>query len=217
VIGAFIISLWSSLVEGIVQTSLLEWIAVLTGLGSVWYSVKENIWVYPIGMISVAIYMHLAFTYQLYADMGVNGYYFLMSIYGWYQWLQPEEKKPFKPITKNDGVYWIRSLLFFGISWITLYTILVNFTDSDVPFWDSLTTSFAIVGMWLMAEKKLEHWLFWIATDLVSIPLYFYKGLVLTSGQFLIFTLLAWSGWIRWNREWTKLQQEGTPSRVPAK
>ena len=155
-IGAFIISLWSSLVEGIVQTSLLEWIAVLTGLGSVWYSVKENIWVYPIGMISVAIYMHLAFTYQLYADMGVNGYYFLMSIYGWYQWLQPEEKKPFKPITKNDGVYWIRSLLFFGISWITLYTILVSFTDSDVPFWDSLTTSFAIVGMWLMAEKKIR-------------------------------------------------------------
>jgi len=210
-------SLWTSLVDGIMQTSLLEWVAVLTGLGSVWYSVKEKIWVYPIGMISVAIYMHLAFKYQLYADMGVNGYYFLMSIYGWYQWVQPEEKKPYKPITKNDQSFWFRSLLFFGLSWITLYLVLFHFTDSDVPFWDSLTTSFAIVGMWLMAEKKLEHWLFWIATNLVSIPLYFYKGLILTSGQFLIFTLLACSGWIRWNREWSKLQQEGIPSEAPAK
>lgn len=187
------------IINGIIQTTLLEWIAVATGLASVWFSMKENIWVYPTGIVSVLIYVYLAFHYKLYADMGVNFYYFVMSVYGWYFWIHPkDESKDQVPVTvnsRNENIFTIALMLgSFGI----LYFGLSNFTDSDVAFWDATTTCFAIAGMYLMARKKLENWIAWIITDLISIPLYFYKGLVLTSFQFLIFTILAFAGYITW-------------------
>lgn len=187
------------IINGILQTTLLEWIAVATGLTSVWFSMKENIWVYPTGIVSVLIYVYLAFEYKLYADMGVNFYYFVMSVYGWYYWIHPKDKSQAQvPVTvnsRNENFFTIGLMLVsFGI----LYFGLSNFTDSDVAFWDATTTSFAIAGMYLMARKKLENWIAWIITDLISIPLYFYKGLVLTSFQFLIFTILAFAGYIAW-------------------
>ena len=178
----------------------IEGLAVGTGLASVWFSVKEKIWVYPVGLVSVGIYVYLSFVYGIYADMGINIYYVIMSIYGWYRWLQPSAGSPVKEITRSSKKAWMISLCLLFLSWVLLFILLQRFTDSNIPFWDSLTTSLAIVGMWLMAEKKVEHWLFWIATDLLSIPLYYYKGLVLTSGQFLVFTVLAVMGWLQWNR-----------------
>lgn len=178
----------------------IEGLAVSTGLASVWFSVKERIWVYPIGLISVSIYVYLSFIYGIYADMGINIYYVFMSIYGWYRWLQPSESGAAKEITRNSGKEWLLSIVLLLLSWVILFVILQRFTDSEIPLWDSLTTSLAIVGMWLMAEKKVEHWLFWIATDLLSIPLYYYKNLLLTSGQFFVFTILAVIGWLQWNK-----------------
>ncbi|MBK97258.1 MAG: nicotinamide mononucleotide transporter [Balneola sp.] len=185
----------------------IEGLAVSTGLASVWFSVKERIWVYPIGLISVSIYVYLSFIYGIYADMGINIYYVLMSIYGWYRWLQPSESSAFKEITHNSRKEWLLSIVLFLLSWVILFVILQRFTDSEIPLWDSLTTSLAIVGMWLMAEKKVEHWLFWIATDLLSIPLYYYKDLLLTSGQFFVFTVLAVMGWFQWNQSLSNRNQ----------
>ena len=178
----------------------IEGLAVGTGLASVWFSVKEKIWVYPVGLVSVGIYVYLSFVYGIYADMGINIYYVIMSMYGWYRWLQPSVGSTVKEITRSSKKVLIISLSLLFLSWLILFILLQRFTDSDIPLWDSLTTSLAIVGMWLMAEKKVEHWLFWIATDLLSIPLYYYKGLVLTSGQFLVFTVFAVMGWLQWNR-----------------
>ena len=189
----------------------IEGLAVSTGLASVWFSVKERIWVYPIGLISVSIYVYLSFIYGIYADMGINIYYVLMSIYGWYRWLQPSESGAAKEITRNSGKEWILSIVLFLLSWVILFVILQRFTDSEIPLWDSLTTSLAIVGMWLMAEKKVEHWLFWIATDLLSIPLYYYKDLLLTSGQFFVFTILAVIGWLQWNKSLSNRNQNSKP------
>lgn len=189
----------------------IEGLAVSTGLASVWFSVKERIWVYPIGLISVSIYVYLSFIYGIYADMGINIYYVLMSIYGWYRWLQPSESGTAKEITRNSGKEWLLSIVLFLLSWVILFVILQRFTDSEIPLWDSLTTSLAIVGMWLMAEKKVEHWLFWIATDLLSIPLYYYKDLLLTSGQFFIFTILAVIGWLQWNKSLLNRNQNSKP------
>lgn len=189
----------------------IEGLAVSTGLASVWFSVKERIWVYPIGLISVSIYVYLSFIYGIYADMGINIYYVLMSIYGWYRWLQPSESGAAKEITRNSGKEWLLSIVLFLLSWVILFVILQRFTDSEIPLWDSLTTSLAIVGMWLMAEKKVEHWLFWIATDLLSIPLYYYKDLLLTSGQFFIFTILAVIGWLQWNKSLLNRNQNSKP------
>ncbi|HAW80462.1 MAG TPA: nicotinamide mononucleotide transporter [Balneola sp.] len=182
------------IIDGVIQTSALEWIAVICGVASVIYSMRENILVYPTGIVSVLIYVYLAFVYKLYADMGVNGYYFVMSVYGWYYWTNTDGKKDQIPVSINsfkENIYSVAILLgSFGL----LVFILKNYTDSDVPIWDATTTAFAILGMWLMARKKLENWIAWIITDIISIPLYFHKGLVLTSFQFLMFTVLATMG-----------------------
>ncbi|MEP2448945.1 MAG: nicotinamide riboside transporter PnuC [Balneola sp.] len=188
------------IVNGIYQTSGLEWVAVICGVASVIYSMRENILVYPTGIISVLIYVYLAFEYKLYADMGVNGYYFVMSVYGWYYWTNTDGNKDQIPVTINSLRENFYSVGILGGSFGILVFVLINFTDSDVPFWDATTTSFAILGMWLMARKKLENWIAWIITDLISIPLYFHKGLVLTSFQFLIFTVLATMGYFAWKK-----------------
>lgn len=188
------------IIGGVIQTSALEWVAVICGVASVIYSMRENILVYPTGIISVIIYVYLAFQYKLYADMGVNGYYFVMSVYGWYYWANTDGSKEQVPVTINSSKENLYSLgILFGSFGILVF-VLMNFTDSDVPIWDAATTAFAILGMWLMARKKLENWIAWIITDLISIPLYFYKGLVLTSFQFLIFTILAVMGYFAWKK-----------------
>ncbi|MBN3521097.1 nicotinamide mononucleotide transporter [Algoriphagus lutimaris] len=190
--------LLDGLIKGLQQMSLLEGIAVFFGIASVFYSIKENIWVYPTGIISTLIYVWICFQYKLYADMGINAYYFSMSIYGWYVWTHPKEGETVLPVTWLKPSGWFFSIVLFLFSYLVLYLILSQFTDSDVPYWDSFTTASAFVGMWLMAKKKVENWIFWIITDLVSIPLYFYKGLILTSFQFTFFTVLAIMGLLAW-------------------
>ena len=203
------------LINGVLATSAIEWVAVATGLMSVWFSMKEDILVYPMGIISVLIYVYLSFNYRLYADMGVNSYYFIMSVYGWYHWKNTnDETRDQIPITKNTAKEWGISAGILVSSFLVLVFVLMNFTDSDVPIWDATTTCFAITGMWLMAQKKLEHWMAWMITDLISIPLYFYKGLVLTSIQFLIFTGLAVAGYIAWTKSFKTEEIPGTAPSV---
>ena len=184
--------------EGLQNMTWLEAFAVFFGIASVFYSMREHIWVYPTGLISTSIYVWICFEYKLYADMIINAYYFGMSIYGWYVWTHPKENQTVLPVTWLNGKSWLGSVALFLISYSLLAYLLDNFTDSDVPYWDSFTTASAFVGMWLMAKKKVENWYFWLLTDLVSIPLYFYKGLVLTSFQYLVFTVLATMGLLAW-------------------
>lgn len=190
---------FSQLLEQMYQTTWLEAVAVFFGLLSVWYSKQENILVYPTGIVSVLIYIYLTLEYKLYADMGINGYYFVMSVYGWYHWTD-SENKPQIPITSNNKKQNVISILFFIVSFIVIRAVLVYFTDSDVPNWDSITSSFALVGMWLMAEKKIENWIAWIIADIISVPLYLYKGLPFTAFQFFVFTVLATWGYFSWRK-----------------
>ncbi len=197
---------WDILYQNILQTTTLEIIAVVFGLLSVWYSKKINILVYPTGIISVVIYVYICLGAKLYADMGINFVYFVMSIYGWYNWTRKGSNKKILPIsicTKKEHLINIAMFLFF---FITLSFILTNYTDSTVPYWDSLTTSIFIIGMWLMAMKKVENWILWIIGDIISIPLYFYKGLVLTSLQFTIFLGIAILGYFAWKKKYLEDQ-----------
>lgn len=196
------------LVNGFYETTILEWIAVTMGVLSVWYSMKENILVYPTGIVSTAIYIYITFQFKIYADMGVNTYYTAVSIYGWYYWLNTDSNANQIPVTKNSLNENIFSIALLMGSFLILAYALKNFTDSDVPIWDAATTSVAILGMWLMARKKLESWIAWIVTDLISIPLYFYKGLVLTSFQFIIFTVIAFMGYYAWRKSMLKTMSE---------
>jgi nicotinamide mononucleotide transporter len=188
----------AGLAEGLKNITWLESFAVFFGIASVFYSMREHIWVYPTGIVSTLIYVWICFEYKLYADMGINAYYFSMSIYGWYIWTHPKENKSVLPVTWLDSNGWLISTGLFVVSYPVLAFLLSRYTDSDVPYWDSFTTASAFVGMWLMAKKKVENWIFWIITDVVSVPLYFYKGLMLTSFQFLFFTVLATMGLFAW-------------------
>lgn len=206
----------SGIVEGVAQTSILEWIAVAMGLLSVWFSMRQNILVYPTGIISVLIYIYILLqpSVRLFADAGVQGYYFIMSVYGWYHWKDTKGEANQIPITINDkNENWIAAAILIG-SFIVLSFILSNFTTSDVPIWDATTTCFAITGMWLMARKKLENWIAWIITDIISVPLYFYKGLVLSSFMYLIFTVFAIWGYFVWRKAYHELNQENSYSRA---
>lgn len=199
--------IWTGIEQGIAEMSWLEGVAVIFGIASVIYSIKKNILVFPTGMVSTLIYVYICLEYKLYADMGINAYYFGMSVYGWYLWSRPTGEKEELPVTWLSKMGIVKSIVLFLGSYAVLYYVLANFTDSDVPYWDSFTTSSAFVGMWLMAKKKVENWIAWIITDIVSVPLYFYKGLMLTSFQFLFFTVLATIGLIEWIKAAKKEQK----------
>lgn len=188
----------SSLVNGLVYMDPLEGIAVVTGMLSVWFAKNENILVYPTGIISVLIFVYILAHNKLYGDMGINAYYFIMSVYGWYNWTRKDNERHVIHISKSSFKENVYSFLIFLLFFISLIIVLKGYTDSDVPFIDSFTTALFFVAMILMARKKIENWIAWIIGDLISIPLYFYKGLVLTSIQFLVFLGLAIAGYLSW-------------------
>ncbi|MCX6208869.1 MAG: nicotinamide riboside transporter PnuC [Bacteroidetes bacterium] len=197
-------SIFQQFIAGIQQTTLLEFIAVVAGITSVWFSRKENILVYPIGLINTIIYTWLCFkTWQLYAEGSLNFYYTAMSIYGWYCWSNKKNNTPLS-ITFNTKKDWIYSLSFFVFSWIILFFVLKKYTNSNVPLADSFASASAYTAMWQMAKKKIENWLWWIITNIASIPLYFYKHAVFTSFQYVVFLILAIAGYIEWKRKITK-------------
>ena len=189
-------------ISNLMATSWLEVIAVITGLLSVWYCRLENILVYPIGIISVLIYVYICYGAGLYADMGINVVYFIMSVYGWINWTRGGDKTEQLKISTLNTKRWIMNLAITGGLYIIINYLLIHFTDSTVPYIDSFTTSIFIVAMFLQAKKKVESWIFWIIGDIVSIPLYVYKGLVFTSFQFTIFLVLAIMGYIEWRRSY---------------
>lgn len=181
---------------------VLEITGVLFGLLSVWYAKKNSIWVYPTGMISTSIFVYLLFKWALLGDMIINAYYFIISAYGWYYWSKREEQVIVHPITSTSQKESKTALLLFGASLLFIFWVYQIFDKWKdwTAYVDTLTTAIFFVGMGLMARRKLEHWLFWIVGDIISIPLYFYKGLTLTSLQYVIFTFIAIYGYRSWKK-----------------
>ena len=199
------------LYQNIVDSSWIEIIAAGFGLISVWYAKKADILVYPTGIISVLLYVYICFNAQLYADMGINAYYFLFSVYGWIVWSRKDENKEELPVTWSGRKTWLISIGVFIVSLVVIQVLLRIFKAGDTQYWssivpytDTFTTAVFIVAMWQMAIKKVENWIFWIIADVVSVPLYFYKHLVFTSVQYLVFLILAVMGYL----EWAKLARE---------
>ena len=184
----------------------LEIIAVFFGFLSVWFSKRENILVYPTGIISTAIFVYILLIYSLIGDMLINAYYFMMSIYGWYLWTRKVDGTNFIPITKITlkEKQW-SVLLFIGTLILVagIYFIFDKF-NSWIAYIDTFTTAIFFVGMWLMAKKKIENWIFWIIGDVISVPLYLYKGLVFSSFQYLLFTIIAIYGYSAWKKNLNK-------------
>ena len=187
---------------------ILEITGVVFGLLSVWFSKNNNILVFPTGMISTSIFVYLLYKWILLGDMMINAYYFIVSIYGWYVWTR-KENNVVTPISTLNYKEKKISILIFVFSLIFVYSIYVYFDkwDSFTAYIDNFTTAIFFVGMWLMAKRKIENWIFWIIGDIISIPLYFYKGLTFTSLQYLIFTFIAIAGYYSWKKILNKSNQ----------
>jgi nicotinamide mononucleotide transporter len=179
----------------------LEITAVIFGFLSVWFAKQNNIWVFPTGLISTGIFVYLLFKWELLGDMMINAYYFAMSIYGWYIWTR-KTNDAFTPISRTKVAEKKTSIIIFIATLAFVYALYKSAGkwSTWTAYVDTLTTAVFFVGMWLMARKKIENWIFWIVGDVISVPLYLYKGLAFTSVQYLIFTLIAIYGYLAWKK-----------------
>jgi len=197
--------IWEQFIEGMKNTTWLEYIAVFTGIASVWFSRIENILVYPVGLINTIIYIYLSIQGDLYGEASVNFYYTVMSIWGWYLWIRKNEKKELiLHVTYSDRRMWFDQLLFFLFFYIAIFFLLTylkqSFAPGAIPWADAFASATAFTGMWLMTKKKVESWYWWIATDFASVPLYFVKGYVFTSVYYLILLVFAFWGLAEWQK-----------------
>lgn len=197
--------IYQKFITGLLNTGWLEFIAVVAGIASVWFSRIENIWVYPVGLINTLIYIYLSFENHLIGEATVNLYYSAMSIYGWVLWSKRnEEHQHVVVITRSNARDWRNQFVFFAAFFVAMFCILTflkkGFWPGVIPWGDSLATASAFTGMWLMARKKVESWYWWLLTNITSIPLYFVKGLVFTSVFYLILFVMAIFGLIEWQR-----------------
>ncbi|MDO9511475.1 MAG: nicotinamide riboside transporter PnuC [Bacteroidales bacterium] len=195
---------FDTLFQNIIQTSWIEFVAVVFGLISVWYCRKENILVYPTGIINVGLYIYIFGVTGLYGNMGINGVYLLMSVYGWWKWARKgEDQEPLR-VTRLKTWSVIVHLIVIAILFFVVKELLLRLSESQNPVMDAFTTAVFIVAMWLQARKKLESWILWIVGDLIAIPLTFSSQLVFTSFQYFIFLLLAASGLYEWYKSYLK-------------
>lgn len=198
---------------------VLEIIATLFGLLSVFFSIKKNIWVYPTGIISTVLYVYILYKFGLLGDMMINFYYTVMSIYGWFLWSKSSKDHIHVEVSWATKKEWIFASILFVISLllVTLVYYYKPFIDNhfsmdkiqlglyhlDWANWlDILTTAIFLVGMWLMAKRKIENWIFWIIGDIICVPMMIYKGLGITSIQFFVFTAMAIIGYIEWKKNY---------------
>lgn len=181
---------------------VLEIIAVVFGFLSVWFSKQNKILVFPTGMISTIIFVYLLLKWELLGDMMINAYYFIMSIYGWFIWTRKVDNTHVTPISNTTKTEKKTSVFIFIATLIFVFIIYKAFDKwtSWVAYIDTITTAIFFVGMWLMARRKIENWIFWIIGNIISVPLYFYKGFTFTSFQYLGFTIIAIFGYLTWKK-----------------
>jgi len=185
--------------EQMAATTPWEWIAVIAGVTQVLLARVNNVWLYPAGIVSTTIYIYLMTSAGLYAESFLNLYYLIMSIYGWVYWLRKNNQPPV-PITHTNKREWLISASIVFIGWLLMWLVLDRYTDSNVPVWDAWVSAAAWAGMWLLARRKIENWLLLNLSNLFAIPLFIYKGLLLTSFLTLILFIVAIFGYIEWRK-----------------
>lgn len=197
------------------MTEVIDWliehyfevVAAALGFVAIFLQIKQNVWYWLISIIMVSMYIYIYIDAKLYADMSLQVYYLGISFYGWYLWLFGRKINSHKEsLLVSESDLKLRSILaiisvvlFFAIAWF-----LIQFTNSDLPYWDSFTTSLSFVATWMLAKKKLENWLIWIVVDAVSVGIYIYKGLYPTAVLFFFLTILAVVGYQKWKADMLK-------------
>ena len=205
--------IYRQFIEGMQTTGWLEYVAVFSGIVSVWFSRHENILVYPTGLINTIFYIYLSIKGSLFGEASVNFYYTVMSIYGWILWAKEDEQhEHMVHITYSNRRWWMYQLSFFIVFYISIFYLLTylkkDFAPGAIPWADGFASATAFTGMWLMTKKKVESWYWWIATNIASIPLYFVKHYVFTSVYYLILLVMAVWGLTEWIRRAKKTAAE---------
>lgn len=192
-------------IEQIKETTWIQWLAVALGVTEVLLARVNNIWLYPAGILGTAISIILLMEVHLYAESILNGYYIVMSFYGWIYWIKKRDEPPVKISysTKNE---WIISLAISIIGWVVFYFLIKNlpakyFTPSNVPGWDALVSSTAWAGMWLLARRKMENWIFLNISNFFAVPLLFYKRLPLFAMLTIFLFIVAIWGYLEWKKQ----------------
>lgn len=190
--------------------TLLEILGTVVGVFYLYYEYRADWKVWIAGIIMPAISLFVYWTHGLYADFGINIYYLLAALYGWYVWqFSHQEKgkqKEERPIMFTPRKMYPILLLTFVVCFVLIGWVLVNFTDSNVPWWDSFTTALSIVGMWMLARKWLEQWWTWIAVDAICCGLYIYKEVYFYAGLYGLYTIIAVFGYFEWQKKMKKNQ-----------
>lgn len=187
---------------------VLEAIAFVFGIASVLYAKKENILVYPTGLVATIITVYLLYKAEYFGDMMMNFYYSVMSIYGWWNWSRKKNNKTIIPISRTTFKEKIIGITFVILTMVVTYGVY-NYFGTEIKtenYIDIFTSGIFFTAMWYMANKKLENWTLWIFADLITVPLYAYRGLGMLSLQYLIFTILAVQGYIAWKKSLDKTQ-----------
>ncbi|MEI7981581.1 MAG: nicotinamide riboside transporter PnuC [Bacteroidota bacterium] len=180
------------------QTSFIELIAVTFGLVSVWSMKKESLVAFPLGIVNVTIYVYIFFSARLFANAAINGFFFFMSVYGWYNWTRRDSNDKTIRISRCSKVELLINSILVIIFFILIRIVLIRYTTSQIPDWDAATTAVYIVAQWLLSRKKIENWILWISADTVMIGLCIWEGLYFSGLQYFIFTIIAILGFLEW-------------------
>ena len=202
-------SLVNLFIEQIKETTWVQWLAVALGVAEVLLARVNNIWLYPAGILGTALSILLLMEAQLYAESLLNVYYIVMSVYGWVYWIKKRDQPPIR-VTWSTKTEWIISLSISFGGWAVLYFLLRYFTPSNVPLWDAFVSSTAWAGMWLLARRKIENWIFLNISNLFAVPLLFYKKLPMFAALTLFLFIVACFGYFDWKKkaEGSKLKAE---------
>ncbi len=184
----------------------IEILGAITGLIYLYFSIRQIIWLWPLGIITSLLYIYVFYHVRLFADMSLQVYYFFISIYGWVHWVHGSKRQDSDgqiPVTGiTPGVWVILIAVSMGLTVISGYVL--KFYEDPLPYLDAFTTAASVVATWMLARKMIENWLFWIVIDAVSMGMYIYKGLYPTVILFLVYTFMAFIGFRQWKKDLKK-------------
>lgn len=192
-----------------IPASIPEIVAVILGLISVYLVVRQNVWCYPLGIVSVFIYIFIFYEVKLYADMGLQVFFIILQVYGWYEWLYGGEAKSELRVTRASLRAYAGSALFVVLGTALLGSLLHRLTDAALPYVDSFLAVLSMVGQWMMARKYLENWPVWVAVNIGSIGMYGMKGLYFTMFLYAVYLVLAVMGYYEWKRSLVRQPSDG--------
>ncbi|QKG80533.1 nicotinamide riboside transporter PnuC [Tenuifilum thalassicum] len=186
-----------------ISNNYIELIGAITGLIYLYLEIKQKVWLWPLGILTSAFYIYIFYVSKFYADMGLQWYYLIISIYGWYHWLfgGNANSKNSLPVTNTPKRFVVPLVVASAVLFVLIRFVLTTYTDSPVPTGDAFTTALSITATWMLARKYIEHWWIWVVVNSVSLILYIYKGLYPTSVLFLFYTIMSFVGYSQWKNE----------------